>query len=97
MNVKFEKTQFVSHNQMNLRCEDYANLKKVMTRTNTMLPDLLNIIVLSSTFTIVFRYMQELTQDAKMTYVRHFCRLDLFINFKCNRKWPEILVLFKQD
>ncbi|KAE9524087.1 hypothetical protein AGLY_015452 [Aphis glycines] len=33
--------------------------------------------------------MHEYAQDA-MTYVRNYGRLDLFITFTCNPKWPEI-------
>ncbi|GFR00790.1 ATP-dependent DNA helicase [Trichonephila clavata] len=52
-------------------------------------------VVLTFSFTGGSRYMHERTQDA-MIYVRHFGRLDLFITFTCNPKWPEIVDLLNQ-
>jgi hypothetical protein len=53
-------------------------------------------VILPSSFTGSPRYMHEKNQDA-MTYVRKFCRPDLFITFTCNPEWPEIKNELFQD
>lgn len=62
-----------------------------------MLSELGNVLFLSSKLTLRPRYKHDLkrTQDV-MAFVRYFGLPDLFINFKCNPKWPKILVVLKK-
>lgn len=85
--IETEKLNYLKHNQIKLRAEEYIHLKDdVGTRDANQFGQP---VVLPSSFTGGPRYMHERAQDA-MTYVRHYGTSDLFITFTCNPKWKEI-------
>ncbi|XP_067947388.1 uncharacterized protein [Watersipora subatra] len=86
--IKTERLSFIRHNQTRLRADDYIYLHDAVADDRNA-NRLGNMVILPSSFTSCPRYMHERTQDA-MTYVRHYCRPDLFITFTCNSKWDEI-------
>ncbi|GBM80046.1 hypothetical protein AVEN_202553-1 [Araneus ventricosus] len=79
---------YILLNQRTLRVEQYAHLwDAVMNDGNVA--DIGQLIILLTSFTEGPRYIQEHFQDA-MTYVKNYCRSDVFINFTRNPKRIEI-------
>jgi len=80
---------YIRHNLSLLRTDTYINLKDAICKEDVNIDQLGKKVILPSMLTGSARYMHEETQD-ETTYVRDYCRPDLFITFICNPKWEDL-------
>ena len=87
--IESERLAYIVSHQKELRVDDYAQIRDSINNDASHGHELGKMVILSSTFTVRPRYMQEKLQDA-LTYVKRYGLPDLFITFTCNPKWAEI-------
>ncbi|GBP63296.1 hypothetical protein EVAR_26610_1 [Eumeta japonica] len=88
--IETERLLYIQLNQTELRSEEYIHLRDAIVNDGNVNPNELGrMVILPSTYTGSPRHMHEYVQDAT-TYVRAYCRLDLFITFTCKPTWDEI-------
>ena len=76
-------------NQQELRYETVLGLQDIISYQDADANRIGKKIILSSSFTGLVRYMQQLYQDS-MAIVREFEKPSLFVTVTCNPNWPEI-------
>ncbi|XP_074371912.1 uncharacterized protein LOC141712757 isoform X8 [Apium graveolens] len=87
--VEHGRLIWVRRHQSLIRSELYNNIVDSMRRGDVDATDLGKRVVLPSSFTGGYRYMQQNFQDS-LALCKEFGHPDLFITFTCNPKWAEI-------
>ncbi|XP_017225164.2 uncharacterized protein LOC108201383 [Daucus carota subsp. sativus] len=87
--VERTRLLWVQRNQSLIRSYLYNNVVDSFRRGDTVATDLGKRVILPSTFTGGYRYMQQNFQDSLAIY-KEYGHPDLFITFTCNPKWDEI-------
>lgn len=87
--VERGRLQWVEKHQSTIRSDLYNNIVDSVNRGDILASDVGKRIVLPSSFTGGFRYMQQNFQDS-IAVCKEYGHHDLFITFTCNPKWKEI-------
>ncbi|XP_074339091.1 uncharacterized protein LOC141677199 isoform X4 [Apium graveolens] len=87
--VEHGRLMWVRRHQSLIRSELYNNIVDSMRRGDVDATDVGKRVVLPSSFTGGYRYMQQNFQDS-LALCKEFGHPDLFITFTCNPKWAEI-------
>lgn len=78
-----------SDHQSELRSDLYNNIVDSLTRGDVSAAEVGRRVILPSSFTGGYRYMQQNFQDS-LAVCKEYGHPDLFITFTCNPKWEEI-------
>ncbi|CAH1436244.1 unnamed protein product [Lactuca virosa] len=87
--IESERLYFIRNQQKILRCTSYENLRSQQADGNTDISNVVQRVILPSSFTGGARYMMQNYLDA-MSLCKWFGYPDFFITFTCNPKWPEV-------
>nr|KAJ0209786.1 hypothetical protein LSAT_V11C400186900 [Lactuca sativa] len=87
--IESERLHFIRSKQQILRCESYENLRNQQDLGNKDISNVIQCVILPSSFTGGARYMMQNYFDA-MSLCKWFGYPDFFITFTCNPKWPEV-------
>jgi len=77
--IESERLNYLRFNQAQLRLEEYMYLQDTIVNDDDV-NNMGRLTILPAIYIGSTRHMHEYTQDA-MSYVRKYCRLDLFITF----------------
>lgn len=87
--VERVRLQWVYRHQSIIRSDLYNNVVDSLRRGDVEAKDVGRRIILPSSFTGGYRYMQQNFQDS-LALCKEYGHPDLFITFTCNPKWDEI-------
>ncbi|XP_063942080.1 uncharacterized protein LOC108218842 isoform X3 [Daucus carota subsp. sativus] len=87
--VERGRLQWVRTHQSIIRSDLYNNIVDSLTRGDFVATDVGKRVILPSSFTGGYRYMQQNFQDS-LAVCKEYGHPDLFITFTCNPKWDEI-------
>ena len=93
--VEAERMLYIKNKNKELRTETYSKLAALAQNGDSGVKLRGKKIVLPSSFTGSPRYMKQNYLDA-MTICKYYGYPDLFITFKCNPNWPEIVRLMAE-
>lgn len=87
--VERGRLRWVRRHQSIIQSDLYNNIVDNYTRGDVVATDVGKRIILPSSFTGGYRYMQQNFQDS-LAVCKEYGHPDLFITFTCNPKWEEI-------
>lgn len=88
-NVERVRLKWVQDHQSEIRSDLYNNIVDSITRGDVSAAEVGRRVILPSSFTGGYRYMQQNYQDS-LAVCKEYGHPDLFITFTCNPKWEEI-------